>query len=236
MFLVPDSACTPFLGMYYPFFLVMCRISHTPTVVDLDIYHFDLACEGHQNTPKQECIPVGCVASAAVAVSPGMHAPTTHAPLPCTPPCHAHPYHAHPLPCTPHACPPATHATLPRTPTLLYTSSLWTEWQTLVKTLHFHNYCCGRYSYFMNILRCFDDHLMLPQSGPHYVWASLCQVSFYEPPLLSSCFTFWHLRNNVPPPPPQRATWWNFHYLIFLDIIYPRFYFRTFLLQFEYLW
>ena len=35
---------------------------------------------------KQECIPVGCVPSAAVAVSPAMHTP-----LPCMPPRHARP-------------------------------------------------------------------------------------------------------------------------------------------------
>ena len=72
----------------------------------------------------QECIPVGCVPSAAVAVSP-----TTHTPLPCNP---------H------HACPPAMHAPSPHTP-LPCTSSAThappTEWQTLVKTLPFRNYC-----------------------------------------------------------------------------------------------
>ena len=57
---------------------------------------------------KQECIPVGCVPSTAVAVSPAMHTPS-HAPtLPHMPPppathatpCphHAHPCHAHPPP------------------------------------------------------------------------------------------------------------------------------------------
>ena len=63
---------------------------------------------------RQECIPVGCVPSAAVAVSPATHAPLPprtplrHAcSLPCMPPCHVHP-----LPCMPpcHACPsPARH-------------------------------------------------------------------------------------------------------------------------------
>ena len=51
---------------------------------------------------KQECIPVGCVPSAAMAVSPAMHAPHHACPLPCMP---------H-LPCTPPPCMPpfATHA------------------------------------------------------------------------------------------------------------------------------
>ena len=46
---------------------------------------------------QQECIPVGCVPSAVVAVSPATHAPchtlppATHTPLPRTPPCHTHP-------------------------------------------------------------------------------------------------------------------------------------------------
>ena len=54
----------------------------------------------HEN--EQENIPVGCVPSAAVAVSPAMHAPY-----------HAHPLpHMYPLPCMPpsHACPPVMHA------------------------------------------------------------------------------------------------------------------------------
>ena len=62
---------------------------------------------------KQECIPVGCVTSAAVAVSLAMHTPrhahpyAMHAPCnacppPCMPPCHTcplpcmSPCHAHP--------------------------------------------------------------------------------------------------------------------------------------------
>ena len=57
---------------------------------------------------KQECIPVGCVPSTAVAVPPATHAPLPHiAPLPCMSP-----------PCTPpptHAPPPAMHAPLPHT-------------------------------------------------------------------------------------------------------------------------
>ena len=69
----------------------------------------------------QECIPVGCVTSAAVAVSPAMRAPLPHIPpLPHTSPCHAHPLPCMPpLPCTPppcHTCPPAMHAPPPHTP------------------------------------------------------------------------------------------------------------------------
>ena len=70
---------------------------------------------------KQECIPVGCGPSAAVAVSPtthaAMHGSSMHAPLPCTlllctppathAPCHTCPCHACPLPCMLpcHTCP-----------------------------------------------------------------------------------------------------------------------------------
>ena len=85
----------------------------------------------HINT-EQECIPVGCVLLAQVAIPSGMHAPpTTHVPL-----CHAHPsvthipathaplphmppYHAHPPchMCTPwHACCLAMHTPLPCMP------------------------------------------------------------------------------------------------------------------------
>ena len=106
---------------------------------------------------KQECIPVGCIPSAAVAVSPAMYAPPhmppamhatcyacspchacsppAHAPPATHAPCHACPLlcmapcHIHPLPCM-H---PATHTPpLPRSP-----PSPWTELQTLVKTLPF---------------------------------------------------------------------------------------------------
>ena len=74
---------------------------------------------------QQECIPVGCVPSTAVAISPATHTPY-HAPLhthhlPCTPPamhtpCHAclpatHVSQPHMPPC--HACLPTTHAPLP---------------------------------------------------------------------------------------------------------------------------
>ena len=58
-----------------------------------------------KNYNKHKYIPVGCVPSAAVAVSPATHAPATHIP------CHAC------LPC--HAWPPAVHAT-----------PLWTEFLT----------------------------------------------------------------------------------------------------------
>ena len=61
---------------------------------------------------KQECIPVGCVPSAAVAVSPATHAPPPprHACSPTTRPMHTllpcmPPYHAR-HPATPHAPPP----------------------------------------------------------------------------------------------------------------------------------
>ena len=65
---------------------------------------------------KQECLPVGCVQSATVAVSNAMHTPchappcheppVTHTLLPCTPPCHAHPPPLMPLPHPPPRMPP----------------------------------------------------------------------------------------------------------------------------------
>ena len=76
---------------------------------------------------KQECIPEGCVPSAAVAVSPTMHVPppcppTTHTcchtyPPLCMPLCHAHPP---PPPHTMHA-PHHTCLHLPCMPTAMHT-------------------------------------------------------------------------------------------------------------------
>ena len=68
----------------------------------------------------QECIPVGCVPPAAVAVSPATHAPPPphHArPWPHMTPCYAHPLsHAYPpvthAPPLSHACSPTTHPPL----------------------------------------------------------------------------------------------------------------------------
>ena len=54
---------------------------------------------------EQECIPVGCVLSAALVISSATHA----SPLPC----HTCPPAMH-APC--HTCPPATHAPLPHMP------------------------------------------------------------------------------------------------------------------------
>ena len=65
---------------------------------------------------QQECIPVGCVLPAAIAIFPAMHTPLPCMPQPCMPPaihaplCQACPPAKH-APC--HACPPATHAPLP---------------------------------------------------------------------------------------------------------------------------
>ena len=95
---------------------------------------------------QQECIPVGCVPSAAVPISLAMHAPchthrpAMHAPLPHMPPathapCHVcPPCHASPLTCMSpthapyHACPPPPGQN---------------SWHTLVKTLPLRNNCCG---------------------------------------------------------------------------------------------
>ena len=90
---------------------------------------------------EQECIPVGCIPLAAMAVSnamlappscmppatraslqctpPAMHALPPHMPLPHMPPCHAHspamhsPCHAHPLPHMPRAMQAPHHACPP---------------------------------------------------------------------------------------------------------------------------
>ena len=61
---------------------------------------------------KQECIPVGCVPSAAVAVSPATHTPCYACPSATPPPMpHMRPCHAHPLPHTPAMhVPPAMRA------------------------------------------------------------------------------------------------------------------------------
>ena len=67
----------------------------------------NLYCLGSNLKPNiQECIPVGCVPSSAVAVSLAMHAPPLlphmPPPPPCMPPTTMHaPHH--------HACPPAMH-------------------------------------------------------------------------------------------------------------------------------
>ena len=64
--------------------------------------------ENGKHSNKQECIPVGCVPSAAVAVSPATHASTGHTchPLPHMPPTTHAPYHTCPPPHMPpcHAC------------------------------------------------------------------------------------------------------------------------------------
>ena len=88
---------------------------------------------GRNKLKEQECIPVGCVPPAAIAVSPATHAPchacspatysppTMHAPLPCMSPCHACP-----LPWMP----PCDSLPLPH----MSPSPLRTESQTPVKT------------------------------------------------------------------------------------------------------
>ena len=99
-------------------------------IVELIIYSLILRARSHRtktdlktkNIKDQECIQVGCVPFAAVAVSPAMdaschvHPPAAHAtchayPLPCMPPTYA-PCHAHLLPRTPPAmhAPPPPHA------------------------------------------------------------------------------------------------------------------------------
>ena len=66
---------------------------------------------------ERECIPVGCVPSAAVAISPAMHPPAMHAP------CHARKPPAMHTPC--HGCPSTMHA--PHHP---HTHTPWTEFLT----------------------------------------------------------------------------------------------------------
>ena len=70
---------------------------------------------------KQECIPVGCILSAAVDISPAMHAPHHAHPLP-----HTHHWHTHPCHTCPHS-PPCTPLTI-HAPSHAYpnhTSTLW---------------------------------------------------------------------------------------------------------------
>ena len=85
-----------------------------------------MMCIKRRKSAQQECILVGCVPSAAVAVSPATHTHThlaTHVPLPdmslsaTHTPCHACPPAMHTLlPCMPLAIPPAT-CRLPCPPT-----------------------------------------------------------------------------------------------------------------------
>ena len=96
----------------------------------------------HWNHHKQECIPVGCVPPAAIAIflphlPPATHTPAMHIPLPCTPPathappCHAHPPAMHiPLPCMlplPSMIPPSVDRILDTRPWKYYlaATSLW---------------------------------------------------------------------------------------------------------------
>ena len=124
-----------------------CTHTHTQ-LCNPSLAHLFAVSEHVTEIVQQECIPVGCVPSAAVAVSPAMHAPCyAQPPLPCTPL----------LPCTPphHTCPPssnmpsfATHAPppLPRTTPspCMPPPPVNRILDTPVKTLPFHNYCCGR--------------------------------------------------------------------------------------------
>ena len=116
---------------------------------------------------KQECIPVGCVPFAAVAISPATKCPPAmHAPCyPCPPHhtcphCHARPPAMHaplpsmsPLPGTPPAThaplpymppSPARHTPLPCTPPCHAHHSLWPEFLThTCENTTFRNFVCG---------------------------------------------------------------------------------------------
>ena len=78
----------------------------------LDCCYVDGNVQPHQrqvsgSQSQQECISVGCVLPAAIAVFPATHVPpATHAPLPCMSPATLTHHHACPPPHTP---PPATH-------------------------------------------------------------------------------------------------------------------------------
>ena len=55
-------------------------------------------------------------------------------------------------------------------------------------------------TYFVNVLRCFDDHQMWPQNWPHYIGASLYQVLFFQTSFIVKLFKFlmwpvWTLSN-----------------------------------------
>ena len=69
------------------------------------------SCSFRQNYAKQESIPVGCVPSAAVAVSPAIHTPYHACPPTCTPPAMYAPAMHTPKPHTPSAmhAPPCMH-------------------------------------------------------------------------------------------------------------------------------
>ena len=93
-------------------------------------------------TQRQECIPVGCVPPAAIAIFPATHTPC-HT---CSPAMHA-PHHTCPLPCMPLPCtPPAMHMPPPCMPIPLPCMPPHcgqNSWHTLVKTLPCRNFGAG---------------------------------------------------------------------------------------------
>ena len=127
----------PFIGVFITFLsflLNSCPWDLCKTVVDilevplkLTLYHFKHVNwrRLRKNNSLQECIPVGCVPPAVIAVFPAKyapchaHIPATHAPchafpLPHMPPMHT-PLHHHtcPLPCMPPPCHISPHHACP---------------------------------------------------------------------------------------------------------------------------
>ena len=85
---------------------------------------------------KQECIPVGCVPPAAIAVFPNTHQTTPHPPTPYTPPspttCMPPAMHAPPPLHIPscHTCPPPPPPTTMHAPSPATRAPLWTKFLT----------------------------------------------------------------------------------------------------------
>ena len=102
------------------------------SVITFELSHKTFGQHLSSTLKKKECISVGWVPPASVAISPAMHMPPhpppcmpppMHALLPCTPPathapCHTcpTPCHAHPLPHMPAPHPPPCMASLLHTP------------------------------------------------------------------------------------------------------------------------
>ena len=105
-----------------------CRKYYTTLLLAV-LYCFDGGETTNTYLKIQECIPVGCVPPASVAVSPATH-PRNHT----CPPCHVHTHTTPPPPCLPlamHAPPPLPSTpSLPHMPPPCTPPLLWTEGMT----------------------------------------------------------------------------------------------------------
>ena len=88
------------------------------------------------------------------------------------------------------------------------THGLWRRFTNKFNTMRFtdiainfdvkyegHQNCSKTFS--MHILRLFGHHHTWHQNWCQYLWISLCQFIFCEPPPQSMCLTFWHVNNSL---------------------------------------